>query len=207
MPMNNEAKQVRIIIAITIFIALSGTTVSAQMTGKQRTSSAQRETLPRFDDFPTVEKFQGKPHRVDLSSHPNARTFRTRLREGAQKGANFAGHFALVSWGCGNECGQGLVIDLRTGKVYGLAEPPSERSSGRAGSVKGDVLEFSRGVKFRLTSKLLIADPPCPNDYNPCVSFGRSGEPIRYYIMEDDGLRLIHKTPCRLVIEKQRCGD
>jgi len=190
------SRQDRIFLAITIGIALLGTTVSAQMPGPQGTSTAQRENPPRFEDFPVVEEFHGKLTRVDLSSHPNARTFRTRLREGAQKGPNFAGHYALVDWGCGNECGTSLIIDLQTGKVYGLAEPLSKPPLG-----------FSRGVSFRLTSKLLIVDPPCPKDYNPCVSFGMSEEPVRYYIMEKDGLRLIHKTPCRLVNEKQQCGD
>jgi len=201
------ARHVRIILVIAIGIALLGRTVSAQMPGPQGTSSAQKENPPLFEDFPVVEEFHGKLARVDLSSHPNARAFRTRLRDSAQKGPNFAGHYALVRWGCGNECGQSLVIDLRTGKVYGLAEPPSEPPLGRAVRVKGELLEFSRGVNFRLTSKLLIVDPPCPKDYNPCVSFGRSEEPVRYYIMEEDGLRLIHKTPCRLVNEQQQCGD
>jgi hypothetical protein len=201
------ARHFRVISAIAMSITLLGTTVSAQMLGPQGASISQEENPPRFDDFPVVEEFRGKPARVDLSSHPIARTFRTRLREGALKGPNFAGHYTLVSWGCGNECGQSLIIDLHTGKVYGLAEPPNSPSSDRAGRVKHQVLEFSRGVDFTLASKLLIADPPCPKDYNPCVSFGRSGEPIRYYIMEDDGLRLIHKIPCRLVNEKQRCGD
>lgn len=186
----------RIILAIALSIALLGPPVSSQMPGPQGTSILQKENPPRFDDFPVVEEFHGKPARVDLSSHPNARTFRTRLRDGAEKGPNFAGHYALVFFGCGNECQQTLIVDLRTGKVYGLAEPPSNRP-----------LQSSRGLDFTLTSRLLIADPPCPKDYNPCVSFGQSGEPIRYYIMEDGGLRLIHKTPCRLVNEQQKCDD
>ncbi len=186
----------KIILPIFLSIPLLGPAVSAQMPGSQETSISQKEDPPRFDDFPVVEEFRGKPARVDLSSHRNARTFRTRLREGAEKGPNFAGKYALVLFGCGNECQQTLIVDLRTGKVYGLAEPPGHRP-----------LQSSRGLDFRLTSGLLIADPPCPKDYNPCVSWGRSGEPIRYYIMEDDGLRLIHKTPCRLLNERQRCGD
>ena len=200
-------RQIRIFLAIITVMALMGTPVSAQMPGNQGTSSAKREHLPRFEDFPVVQKFQGQPARVDLSSHPNARTFRTRLREGAQKGPNFAGHYALVGWGCGNECGESLIVDLRAGKVYGLAGSPGEPPSGRTVRVKGEILEFSRGVDFRLTSRLVIVDPPCPKDYNPCVSFGRSEEPVRYYVMEAGGLRLIHKTPCRLVNERQQCGD
>jgi hypothetical protein len=195
-----------IILAIAIGTPLLGTTTFAQMSGPQRASSTQKRTPPLFEDFPVVEEFHSEPARVDLSSHPIARTFRTRLRDGARQGPNFAGHYALVWWGCGNECQGSLVIDLRTGKVYGPVAPPSELPSASTGRKK-EMLESSRGIDFRLTSKLLIADPPCPKDYNPCVSFGRSEEPVRYYIMERDGLRLIHTTPCKLVNEPQQCRD
>lgn len=114
------------LLVIALSLALWGTSVSAQMLDPQETSSVQKENPPRFEDFPVVEEFHGKPAWVDLSSHPSARTFRTRLRDGAKKGPNFAGHYALVFWGCGNECQASLVIDLCTGKVYGLAEPPNK---------------------------------------------------------------------------------
>ncbi len=190
------ATRVRMIIVIAVGLALWDRSVSAQIAKPREPSSPRKETSPQFEDYPVVEEFHGKPARVDLSSHPDARTFRTRLIEGAKKGPNFGGHYALIWWGCGNECQMSLLIDLHTGIVYGLAEPPSKRP-----------LESSRGLEFGPTSKLLIVDPPCPEDYNPCVSFGRSGEPVRYYLMEDNGLRLIHKTPCELVSERQQCGD
>jgi hypothetical protein len=69
------------------------------------------------------------------------------------------------------------------------------------------VLETSQLVRFRIDSNLLIAGPPCPRDYNPCVSDGRSGDPVRYYDMEQNGLRLIYEVRCRLVKGRQRCGN
>lgn len=177
------ARQVRIISVMAIGMVFWGTSVSAQMPEPQGTSSAQKKNVPHFENFPVVEEFHGKHAQVDLSSHPLARTFRTRLRDGAKKRPNFAGHYALVWYGCGNECQGSLIIDLRTGKVYGLIEPSSESSSGHTVRLKKEMLQSSRGIDFRLTSKLLIVDPPCPKDYNPCVSFGNSEEPVRYYIM------------------------
>ncbi len=165
------------------------------MAVKKESPNPQNRNLPQFEDYPVFGDFHGNPAKVDLSSHSYARTFRTRLRDGAKKGPNFAGHYALVCWGCGNECQMSLVIDLRTGTVYGLTEPPSQRP-----------LESSRGLDFRVTSRLIIVDPPCPENYNPCVSFGRSREPVRYYVMEDKGLKLIHEMPCKLVNERQECG-
>ena len=174
-----------LLIALVLFL------LAAPLSGQ----NLKKGNLPQFEDHPVTQEFHGKPVPVDLSSHPNARTFRTRLKEGAKKGANFDGHYALVFWGCGNECQQSLLVDLHTGRVHGVAEPTNNGP-----------LESSRGIDFRLTSKLIIVDPPCPEDYNPCVSFGRSEEPVRYYLMENNGLRLIQKTPCKLINERQKCG-
>ncbi len=190
------SRHIKSIIVVVICLTLCGTPLPAQIAKSSKASDFSRNRHPQFEDYPAIEQFHGKPASVDLSSHPKARTFRTRLREGAKQGFNFAGHYALVKWGCGNECQGALVVDLRTGIVYGFAEP----------SAKGP-LESSRGLEFRSTSRLVIADPPCPKDYNPCVSWGASDEPIRYYLMEEDGLRLIHKIPCKLENKRQQCGD
>jgi len=72
---------------------------------------------PTFAQYPAT--LQAGIRRVppDLASHPQARRFRTVLREGARKGANFAGHYALVSWGCGTGCLRFALVDLATGQV------------------------------------------------------------------------------------------
>lgn len=179
---------------MAVCLALCGTSLSAQVAKSSKPSDSCKIRPPQFDDYPVTEEFHGRAASVDLSSHPNARTFRTRLREGAKKGANFAGHYALVWWGCGNECQQALAIDLRTGNVYGLTKP-------------SEPLQSSRGFEFRPTSTLVIADPPCPDDNNPCVSSARTEEPVRYYLMEEKGLKLIDKTPCKLINERQWCEE
>lgn len=149
---------------------------------------------PAFKEFSVVQsRKHNQPAILDLSSHQSAEMFRTTLMQGVTKGPNFAGHYALVSWGCGNECQGTLVVELKTGQVY---------------SVRGGLrpLQSSRGLDFRLGSRLLIVDPPCSDHYNPCVSHGSSELPVRYYLMENEGLRLIHKIPCRLRNERQVCG-
>lgn len=98
--------------------------------------------LPVFEEFPATEVFKGKPVRVDLHSHPDARRFRTRLTEGAAKGPNFAGRFTVVMWHCGTSCQVVALVDAKTGRVhFPLSFPTSE------------------GVCFRLNSNLLITDP------------------------------------------------
>ena len=80
-------------------------------------AASQTAKAPRFSSYSVrVEKLQPKP--VDLKSHKNARSYRTNLREAAKQSVNFGGHFNLVTWGCGTNCNDGAIIDLRTGRVF-----------------------------------------------------------------------------------------
>lgn len=78
---------------------------------------AQTKT-PRFEDYAVSTRFKGKAARVNLRSHPQARMFRTMLREGVKGGANFAGHYAINWWGCGTNCIRIGIVDLKTGHAY-----------------------------------------------------------------------------------------
>src|ERR1700758_72588 len=66
--------------------------------------------VPKFAQFPAREYSHKPTGRVDLSTS-NAYDFRTRLREGARQKANFAGHYVVVTWGCGTNCNMGAVVD------------------------------------------------------------------------------------------------
>jgi hypothetical protein len=134
---------------------------------------AQTTSPPRFEDFSVTARFSGKSARVNLSSHPNARMFRTMLRETAKQGANFAGHYAVRRWGCGTECIRIGIVNLKTGQAY--------------------VSPFyaSIGVVTRIDSRLLIVAPPeqikeqygddAPDYLHP-----------RYFVWRKDKLVLIH---------------
>jgi hypothetical protein len=39
------------------------------------------------------------------------------LQDGVAAGPNFAGHYALVGWGCGASCNDFAIVDVRSGKV------------------------------------------------------------------------------------------
>jgi hypothetical protein len=109
------------------------------------TSLAQKG-VPQFKDFPAREQYRGQPHAVVLAGE--ARMFRTRLREAAKGKPNFAGHYIVVTWGCGLACMEGAVIDAKTGRVYML---PATLCCWT--SMADD--NFNP-VEFRLNSKLLI---------------------------------------------------
>jgi hypothetical protein len=96
---------------------------------------------PELRDYPAVRRFAGSPARVNLSSAAGAGYYRTRLREGARKGPNFAGHFTIVTWGCGSDCYDIAVVDALTGRVW---------FAPFTGSVD---------LAYRLDSRLLVVDP------------------------------------------------
>lgn len=83
---------------------------------------------------------KGRPASVDLKSHKNARRFRTRLRQAARKGPQFAGTQAVATWGCGTMCQQLALIDARTGRV-----------------VFGP--NAALGYRYSIGSRLLIVNP------------------------------------------------
>jgi hypothetical protein len=98
--------------------------------------------LPKFDEYRAPESFEGPPAAVATGSSRLARTYRTRLREGAKAGPNFAGHFTLVAWGCGSSCQEWAILDARTGRVFDW------------------LVRSTAGAEFYPNSRLLIVDSP-----------------------------------------------
>jgi hypothetical protein len=111
-------------------------------------ANAKADQLPKFSQFPAREYNRGPTGRVDLSD-PHAYSYRTRLREGAQQGANFAGHYRVVTWGCGTDCGTGAIIDAFTGHVVFL---PSVNSYQMEHEMDPDF----NSIVFRLDSRLIV---------------------------------------------------
>ena len=72
-----------------------------------------------FASYPVSEIFHGTPAQPQLST-PYFRQYQTRIREGAKRGPNFAGHYTFVEWGCGAECGTFVIVDTLSGRIYRL---------------------------------------------------------------------------------------
>jgi hypothetical protein len=79
---------------------------------------AQAKDAPRFENF-RVAVWRGRVAALNLNSHALARKFRTASREQIKEaGVNFAGHYTLVSVGCGTGCSISGMVDARTGTAY-----------------------------------------------------------------------------------------
>jgi hypothetical protein len=111
-----------------------------------------------FKDYPVSKKFSGQiPKNLNFSTCKYGKSYKTASRQAADKGADFAGHYAFARMGCGTNCQVSTIIDLTTGKVY-------------AGPVA------SGGYDFKLDSKMIIVNPPdssglyspqCPTNCKP----------------------------------------
>lgn len=106
------------------------------------------DNSPQYQDFSVTNIFKGKPAAVDLSSHPQARTYRTQLRRQAAEGPNFAGHYKIAIWGCGSSCQAFAIVDSQTGRAYFPPDLPF------VSHVSWDGDDF--GLQFRLDSRLLV---------------------------------------------------
>ena len=134
---------------------------------------------PQFEDFPVTTVYKGPHAPVDLSSNPEAATYRTRLREGAKKPPNFAGHYVLVDWGCGTQCAVYMMVDAKNGSVF-------------------DAPQALMGAEYRVNSSLFIAAAdvgPTDDSY-----------PGRYYHWSDGKFNLIYQQACQTVDGQQECG-
>ena len=83
-------------------------------------ASAQAGAALDYGDYATHE-FKGRAAALKLTT-PQARGYRTRLREGARRAVNFAGRYKLHTWSCGTGCLQTAFIDAKTGEVFFPAE-------------------------------------------------------------------------------------
>ncbi len=102
---------------------------------------------PPFDDY-KVAFWQRKPKAVDLSSHKEARMFRTRLKEANAGGVNFAGHYIFARWGCGSGCIYGAIIDAKTGRVYFPKEMAGMAFAMFGAEIEGEPMEYRKDSKL-----------------------------------------------------------
>ena len=128
---------------------------------------------PRFENYPATEIYKGPAKEIDFNSAPknsplNPTTFKTVLREGLAKGANFSGHYTVVSWGCGTSCQTNAILDAKTGKIITIDLPTT------------------LGIDFKWNSSLLITDPIDPNLPNRVV--GDKTIPVAFYKFENNQL-------------------
>lgn len=164
------------LVLLSVFVCVSGISRAEKINkfDYDGSFSFSMNHLPTFEEFPEVELPKLRAEDIDWKSHPGAWSFRTRLKEGLDKGPNFAGKYVVVTIGCGSPCQENWVINSETGKIIGI-------------------INSSFGVSYRLNSRMLIRHLPRQEtiDYEQANSatFGT----IDYYLIVDDQLQEILK--------------
>ena len=144
--MPHRTKYRTITLLATIFFVLVTTLVGV----------AQDKNPPKFEQFRTpVSKM--KPKTPKLSSHKDARVFRTNLRKAVKNGINFAGHFVLAFWGHGVSNVVASITDAKTGAVFF----PKQLFNFWSDEWPATGIPF----RFRANSRLLVMKGYESNDY------------------------------------------
>ncbi len=166
------------------------------------TAAVLAATLPKFEDYPVTSVHNGSPAEPIIDT-PVKKLYRTRIRQGVAKGwgvrrdgwngaeqagVNFAGHYFVVTWGCGVPCMMMVIVDSLTGRVY---LPPL--SIGNSGNETIGLPLLGGGnaqFQYRLNSRLMIMKTSGQLSDSTCHE--------RYYLWEDNrwSLLLQHTVPC-----------
>ena len=123
---------------------------------------APRDTID-FEDYPASDSSAViRPAAVRLETAPYGQMYRTKLREGAARGPNFAGRYTAVTWGCGTSCQILAVVDARTGQL------------------SRETLLLAQGARFYRSSTLLLADHADTTVQRPAEPCSSCGTPAYY---------------------------
>lgn len=140
--------------------------------------------------YPATVAFHGKPAEPVLNSR-QARRFRTVIREGAKDGPNFAGHYTVVSWGCGLGSFSFAVVDAISGRVY---LPPLACLT-LAGGYHAPLPGFAEADNpgYRLDSRLIVV-----SGIEDRPELGPEDRQTIVYVFERGRFRKLYSAPALL---------
>lgn len=99
--------------------------------------------------------YQGPIHLPDFTGRDSAYArFKTKITEEMKTGPNFAGHYAIITIGCGTSCNFSFVGDVATGQVYGFPY----------GGEVYYMLQMQYGVKSKYVSVKWVNNDVCNAD-------------------------------------------
>jgi hypothetical protein len=155
----------------------------------------KEKKLPTFEQYPAEPAYEGKLGHAILATRLD-RKYQTRIREVVSSGANFAGHFAIASWGCGMDCVDFVMIDVKSGAVFdplayeiGYHFPRLEYFTNPEDQYYGGLdwwCYYPDLISYRLDSRLLIIEG-CLLDGKQC---GRT-----YFVEARGRLRQVRFDP------------
>jgi hypothetical protein len=146
-------------------------------TAPSAVSASPATAVGSFSAYPASGSvYAGRHVPPDLSA-PDNYLFRTRITAASQESPNFARRYVISIWGCGTGCGQGVAVNVATGKVIWLP-----------GSFFLEPFDGDR-FEYRLDSRLLIVNGhESDGDETPYAP--------RCYVLSDEASAGLVKTSC-----------
>ena len=125
-----------------------------------------------FEQY-VVSVYGGPSAKPNFQSLPGSINFRTTIRDGIKQGANFAGHYAIVTFGCGTGCSSSFLVDVKSGEIFDFP----------LGGEEYDMLSLD----YRPDSKLIKASWTEGGFDNPiCIR--------QELVLKGTAFKLLHKT-------------
>lgn len=119
------------------------------------------------------------PTEFDQQTQNTAWMFRTKIREGAAQGVNFAGHYAVAEWGLGTGIQQHAIVDVSSGQIISFG------------------LMSQAGFSSQATSSLLVINPKHGAAYPDIEEFRLYLSQFKrdYYTISNNKLVLVCSEP------------
>jgi len=118
------------------------------------------------------------------------RKYRTVIREAAAVGANFSGHFAIATWGCGTGCEDFVMIDVKTGaifdpKAYEVGSHYPQQQDYEPGWVcHSNLINYRRDSRLLVVEGCILEGKQCGRTY-----FAEENGQLRQVAFDPDLLR------------------
>ncbi|MVA59267.1 hypothetical protein [Agrobacterium vitis] len=127
-------------------------------TKAQDMSGIKNSRLPAFADYPVNRVHKGSIRLPDFGGgDKDFKSYRTRLRDGMKQGADFAGEYHVVQFGCGTGCSSVLLGNVRSGQVVNFP--------------RGGEEDMYLSLKYQRDSSLMIAQWASFDDESCYVQF------------------------------------
>jgi hypothetical protein len=191
---------------------------------------------PHFQDYPVKGVFKGVPAMPVLET-PEERKYQVEISDGVSKGwgvfdgatgkefqrlgPNFAGHYILVHFGCGELTARlsAAIVDANTGRVYRATIPDPESAlllpyfgvfAERGGSYPPHSFHnfpLKSPLTYRVNSRLLIADisERMISTGGSIINFRVLACGAHYYLMGANGLTLIGRVVSDPPVKPMSC--
>ncbi|MGE3756513.1 MAG: hypothetical protein AB7H97_02090 [Pseudobdellovibrionaceae bacterium] len=144
------------VVAFQMFTSLSNCYAESDNIYRAQHRKCNKERFQRFSI--SVEQEIRVASKVDFSTRPAARKFKTRINQEFSLGPNYAGRYTVAVWGGGSPiCFDFAIIESQSGKILYYSPVDSQ---------KQNIYQPCAEPLFQLDSSLIIFDPGCEEEPN-----------------------------------------